>query len=59
MAMVFVDSATYGQPGSAFHLARARARSATAPFDDLISLADSADEVVAAMMAARRRSQST
>ena len=27
-AMVFVDSAAYGEPGSAFHLARARARHA-------------------------------
>ncbi|HEY6395927.1 MAG TPA: hypothetical protein VIX82_00590 [Solirubrobacteraceae bacterium] len=59
MAMVFVDTAAYGQPGSAFHLARARAHGAAPPFDDLISLADSADAVVAAMMAARRRSQPT
>jgi predicted Rossmann-fold nucleotide-binding protein len=58
MAMVFVDTAAYGQAGSAFHLARARAGSAAPPFDDLISLADSADAVVAAMTAARRRSLS-
>jgi predicted Rossmann-fold nucleotide-binding protein len=58
MAMVFVDTAAYGQSGAAFHLARARARCAAPPFDDLISLADSADAVVAAMMAARRRSGS-
>jgi predicted Rossmann-fold nucleotide-binding protein len=55
MAMVFVDTAAYGQPGSPFHLARARAGLAPAPFDDLVSLADSADEVVAAMAATRER----
>ncbi len=55
MAMVFVDTAAYGEPGSPFHLARARAASATPPFDDLVSLADSADAVVAAMRAARAR----
>ena len=55
MAMVFVDAATYGRPGSPFHLARARAARAAAPFDDLITLADSADAVVAAMTAARGR----
>jgi predicted Rossmann-fold nucleotide-binding protein len=53
-AMVFVDTAAYGPPGSPFHLARARAGRATAPFDDLISLADSADAVVAAITADRR-----
>ena len=53
--MVFVDTAAYGPPGSPFHLARARAGRATAPFDDLITLADSADEVVAAITAGRRR----
>ncbi len=51
MAMVFVDTA-YGEPGSPFHLARSRARRAGQPFDDLITLADSADSVVAAMTAA-------
>ena len=55
MAMVFVDTAAYGRPGSPFHLARARAGRASAPFDDLITLADSADAVVAAMVAARGR----
>jgi predicted Rossmann-fold nucleotide-binding protein len=55
MAMVFVDTAAYGQPGSPFHLARARADRASVPFDDLITLADSADTVVAAMVAADRR----
>ena len=58
MAMVFVDTAAYGQPGSAFHLARARARDAAPPFDELITLADTADSVVTAMTAARRRSDS-
>jgi predicted Rossmann-fold nucleotide-binding protein len=53
-AMVFVDGAAYGEPGSPFHLARAQARRATAPFDDLVTLADSADAVVAAMSAGRR-----
>jgi hypothetical protein len=52
-AMVFVDSAAYARPGSAFHLASARARDAKVPFGDLISLADSAEAVVAAMTAAR------
>jgi predicted Rossmann-fold nucleotide-binding protein len=55
MAMVFVDTAVYGQPGSPFHLARSRAARAAAPFDDLITLADSADAVLAAMIAARAR----
>jgi len=50
-AMVFVDTAAYGRSGSPFHLARARAARATAPFDDLIALADSPGEVVAAMTA--------
>ena len=54
-AMVFVDSAAYGQPGSPFHLARARARGTAAPFDDIVTLADSADAVVAAITAARGR----
>jgi predicted Rossmann-fold nucleotide-binding protein len=51
MAMVFVDAATYGHAGSPFHLARARARRAAAPFDDLITLADSAGSAVAAITA--------
>ena len=51
MAMVFVDTA-YREPGSPFHLARSRARRAGEPFDDLITLADSADSVVAEMTAA-------
>ena len=58
-AMVFVDTAAYGQPGSPFHLARARAGRAAAPFDDLITLADSADAVVAAVIAGRGRLQPT
>ena len=57
MAMVFVGTAEYGQPGSPFHLAQARARAAAPAFDDLISLADSAEAVLAAMLAARGRSQ--
>jgi predicted Rossmann-fold nucleotide-binding protein len=59
MAMVFVGTDAYGEPGSPFHLARSRARQATPPFDDLITLADSPDAVVAAMMAARARSHPT
>jgi predicted Rossmann-fold nucleotide-binding protein len=55
MAMVFVDEDGYGEPGSAFHLARSRARRAAAPFDDLITLAASADAVVSAITAARGR----
>jgi predicted Rossmann-fold nucleotide-binding protein len=55
MAMVFVDAAAYDQPGSPFDLARIRAGHAAPPFDDLITLADSADSVVAAITAARRR----
>jgi predicted Rossmann-fold nucleotide-binding protein len=55
MAMVFVDTDAYGEGGSPFHLARSRARRATPPFDDLITLADSADAVVAAVVAARGR----
>ena len=55
MAMVFVDSEAYGQPGSPFYLARARALEGAPPFDDLITLADSADSVVAAVNAARNR----
>jgi predicted Rossmann-fold nucleotide-binding protein len=51
MAMVFVDSAAYGGPGSPFHLVRAAAGGAAAPFDDLVSLADSAESVVAAIRA--------
>lgn len=56
MGMVFVDTAAYGGPGSPFGLARARAGRATPPFDDLITIADSADAVVAAITAARSRS---
>jgi predicted Rossmann-fold nucleotide-binding protein len=52
-AMVFVDTATYGPPGTPFHLARARAAHARTPFDDLVTLADSAEAVVAAMQAGR------
>ena len=55
MAMVFVDSETYGRPGSPFYLARARAREAFPPFEDLITLAESAEAVVAAITAARDR----
>jgi predicted Rossmann-fold nucleotide-binding protein len=55
MAMVFVDTDAYGEPGSPFHLARSRARRAAPPFDDLITLADSADAVLGAMTAARAR----
>ena len=58
MAMVFVDPASYGQPGSAFHLARACARDAAPPFDELITLADTAGSVVTAMTDARERSDS-
>ena len=54
-AMVFVDTAAYGRAGSPFHLARARAAHAAAPFDDIVSLADSPDAVVAAITAARAR----
>jgi predicted Rossmann-fold nucleotide-binding protein len=57
MAMVFVDTSAYGEPGSPFHLARARAVNAAQPFGDLITLADSADSVVAAVKAARRRQE--
>jgi predicted Rossmann-fold nucleotide-binding protein len=57
MAMVFVETSAYGEPGSPFHLARARAVNAAQPFDDLISLADCADSVVAAITAARGRQQ--
>jgi predicted Rossmann-fold nucleotide-binding protein len=57
MAMVFVDTSAYGEPGSPFYLAGARAVNAAQPFDDLITLADSADSVVAAVNAARRRQQ--
>ncbi len=56
MGMVFVDTAAYGGPGSPFHLVRASAARGAPPFDDLITLADSADAVVAAMTAARGRS---
>jgi predicted Rossmann-fold nucleotide-binding protein len=55
MPMVFVDTAAYGQPGSPFHLVRARAARAAPRFDDLIALADSAESVVTAVTARRRR----
>jgi predicted Rossmann-fold nucleotide-binding protein len=58
-AMVFVDTAAYGQPGSPFHLARARATGAAARFDDLITLADSPEAVVAAVIAGRDRAHRT
>jgi predicted Rossmann-fold nucleotide-binding protein len=57
MAMVFVDTATYGQAGSPFYLARARAGHAAPPFDDLITLADSPGSVVDAIRAGRRRAE--
>ena len=56
--MVFVDTAAYGPPGSPFHLARARATRAAAPFDDLVTLADSPDAVLAAMRTGRHRAAS-
>jgi predicted Rossmann-fold nucleotide-binding protein len=55
MAMVFVGAAAYGDAGSPFHLARARAARAVVPFDDLITLADSAESVVAAIITAQAR----
>jgi len=55
MAMVFVGTEAYGRPGSPLHLARSLASRAAVPFDDLISLVDSPDAVVAAIIAARRR----
>jgi predicted Rossmann-fold nucleotide-binding protein len=59
MAMVFVGTEAYGPGGSPLHLARFVAGRAEPPFDDLITLADSADAVVAAMMAVRGRSHPT
>ena len=59
MAMVFVGTEAYGAPGSPFHLARSLAGRAAAPFDDLVTLADSADAVVAAMTAVGSRSGHT
>jgi predicted Rossmann-fold nucleotide-binding protein len=53
--MVFVGSAAYAPPGSPFHLARAQAGRAATPFGDLVTLADSAKAVVAAITAARDR----
>lgn len=55
MPMVFVDTAAYGGPGSPFHIVRARAGRAARPFDDLVTLADSAESVVAAIRAGRER----
>jgi predicted Rossmann-fold nucleotide-binding protein len=54
-AMVFVGTEAYGPRSSPFHLARSVAAGAAAPFDDLITLADSADAVVAALMTRRGR----
>jgi predicted Rossmann-fold nucleotide-binding protein len=59
MAMVFVGTEAYGAQSSPWHLARALAGRAAVPFDDLITLADSADAVVAAMTAVRGRSHPT
>jgi predicted Rossmann-fold nucleotide-binding protein len=59
MGMVFVDTSAYGRAGSPFHLARSLAGGAVPRFDDLITLADSADEVAAAMIAAQGRLQPT
>jgi predicted Rossmann-fold nucleotide-binding protein len=59
MAMVFVGTEAYGSRGSPLHLARSLAGSAAAPFDDLITLADSAEAVLAAVIAARGRSHPT
>jgi len=59
MAMVFVGTGVFGPSGSPLHVVRSLAGRAAPPFDDLITLADSADAVVAAMVAARRRSQLT
>jgi hypothetical protein len=55
MAMVFVGTEAYGPPGSPLHLARDLAAGAASPFDDLITLADSADAVVAAINAQQTR----
>jgi predicted Rossmann-fold nucleotide-binding protein len=55
MAMVFVDTRAYGQPGSPFHLARSRGSRAAARFGDLITLADSAEAVALQLTAARSR----
>jgi predicted Rossmann-fold nucleotide-binding protein len=55
MAMVFVDTASYGRPGSPFHLAKARAARADRPFDDLVSLADSPESVLEALAAGGER----
>jgi predicted Rossmann-fold nucleotide-binding protein len=55
MPMVFVDTVAYGQPGSPFHLARGRAAQVAAPFDDLITLADSTESVVATISRRRDR----
>jgi predicted Rossmann-fold nucleotide-binding protein len=56
MAMVFVGTEAYGPPGSPLHLARSFAGGAAPPFDDLITLADSVDAVLAALRAAWSRS---
>ena len=59
MGMVFVDTRAYGGAESPFHLARFLGGRAAPPFDDLITLVDSAEAVVAAMVAARGRFHST
>jgi predicted Rossmann-fold nucleotide-binding protein len=55
MAMVFVNTADHTGPSSPFHIARARAARAAPPFDDLITVAHSVDEVAAAVVAALGR----
>jgi predicted Rossmann-fold nucleotide-binding protein len=56
MPMVFVGTEAYGPRSSPLQLVRSRAGRAAPPFDDLITLADSADAVLAAILAGRRRS---
>jgi len=56
MPMVFVGIEAYGPRSSPLHLVRSRAGRAAPPFDDLITLADSADAVLAAILAGRGRS---
>jgi predicted Rossmann-fold nucleotide-binding protein len=59
MAMVFVGTEAYGARDSPLHLARSIAGRAAPPFDDLITLADSADAIVTAIRAAGARSHHT
>jgi predicted Rossmann-fold nucleotide-binding protein len=59
MAMVFVGTEAYGARDSPLHLARSIAGRAAPPFDDLITLADSADAIVTAIRAAGARSDHT